>query len=693
MTIPVQIGDPQHLFHLGQHFRHGGRSDAERSFEPGNGRIHLSPIRVDLRRAEMQRDGIGTRVADVVGGCGQFLRACLQIGERLLPQRAGQARIGIPSGGFGIVRESRAGFDETGDVHVETDAAFGAQGILAGTTGLVDSGEFVPRQHLDDREAGGKPEHRRNLTGGEPSKRVADLLAQCGGIESAQQAAIERCGIHGFLASKHGEIGALLEFRPRASHLPGGVQNEDPQRDSSGIRFLARSEEDNSRQKTEEYGKQRYSQSSAMVSQSETAASRKPRAKISRMESVAVSGSTSLRSITKQQWITVFAAQAGYMLDAMDVLLFVFAVNVLRDEFHLSATQAGLASSFTLAFSAIGGIAFGVLSDRIGRARALIWSILIYSFASAGTALSWNLASLLFWRAMIGIGLGAEWSAGAVLVAETWPAEHRAKAVGIMQSGWALGYLLAAGVTALVLPRWGWKVLFLTGLLPAILALALRNQLEEPEIWKQSLKRPRVSPVEIFRGELLGRTVLASALATSVLFAYWGLFTWIPGFLSASPARGGAGLSIVRTSAFIVPMQIGAFAGYVGFGWLSDRIGRRFAFLIYVVGAAIATPIYGASHEERTLLILGPVIGFLGTGFFSLFGAMLAELYPTALRGAGQGFVYNIGRGLSSLAPWVVGFCADRYGIGASLALNSAFFLLGAALIFTLPETKKVALR
>ena len=151
-------------------------------------------------------------------------------------------------------------------------------------------------------------------------------------------------------------------------------------------------------------------------------------------------------------------------------------------------------------------------------------------------------------------------------------------------------------------------------------------------------------------------------------------------------------MSIVRTSAFIVPMQLGAFAGYIAFGWLADKLGRRPAFVLYVVGAALVTPLYGASHDERTLLLLGPAVGFLGTGFFSLFGAMLAELYPTALRGAGQGFVYNIGRGLSSMAPWVVGFFADRYGIGASLALNSAFFLLGAVLIFSLPETKKMAL-
>jgi MFS family permease len=400
----------------------------------------------------------------------------------------------------------------------------------------------------------------------------------------------------------------------------------------------------------------------------------------------------SLRAITRHQWLTLFAAQAGYMLDAMDVLLFVFAVNVLRDEFHLSASVAGLVGSFTLASSAIGGIAFGVIMDRVGRAKALVWSILIYSLASAGTALSWNLASLIFWRAMVGIGLGAEWAAGAVLVAETWPPEHRAKAVGIMQSGWALGYMLAAGVTGVVLPRWGWRALFLTGVLPAILAAILRKSLKEPVIWQERGAAVRVPLSGIFQGVLRRRTVLGSLLASVVLFAYWGLFTWIPGFLSATSERGGAGLSIVKTSAFVVPMQLGAFLGYVAFGWLSDKIGRRAAFVLYVLGAAVVTPIYGASRAESTLLALGPVVGFLGTGFFSMFGAMLAELYPTALRGTGLSFVYNLGRGVSSLAPFAVGFAADSFGIGAALGLNSAFFALGGLLIFTLPAINKAEL-
>lgn len=379
------------------------------------------------------------------------------------------------------------------------------------------------------------------------------------------------------------------------------------------------------------------------------------------------------------------------MLDAMDVLLYVFALNTLRTEFHLLNSQAGLVSSMTLVCSAAGGITAGILADRFGRTRLLAATILVYSLASGGTALSTGLPSLLFWRGLVGFGLGGEWAAGAVLVAETWPARHRAKAMGFMQSGWALGYLLAAGVTAAVLPRFGWRVLFLMGLLPALLALAVRRGVEEPAVW---LARPRTSRApafgSLFQPPLLRRTVLATMLTTSVLLAYWGLFTWLPGFLSAPRASGGAGLSTLRTSAVLVPMQLGAFVGYNSFGWISDRFGRRPAFVAYMLAAATLVPIYGLSRSESTLYILGPFIGFFGSGFFSLFGAMLAEIYPLGIRATGQGFTYNAGRGLSALAPFLVGALADRYGIGAALAVNSAFFLIAAMLIFTIPKIDEI---
>ncbi len=403
------------------------------------------------------------------------------------------------------------------------------------------------------------------------------------------------------------------------------------------------------------------------------------------------------RALSEPRWLALWAAMLGFMLDAMDVLLYVFALNRIRVEFGLTNAQAGLVASATLVASAAGGILAGLMADRIGRQKTLIYTILVYSLASGGAATSRGLADLLFWRGVIGLGLGGEWSAGAVLVAESWPSEHRAKAIGFMQSGWALGYMLAAGVSAVVLPRFGWRALVLVGVLPALLTVAIRRKVREPEIWRRRGSGGR--PGDLFRPPLRRRTLVATALATAVLFAYWGLFTWLPGFLSAAPEEGGAGLTIVRTSGWVFAMQGGALAGYLCFGFLADRFGRRPAFVGYVAGAALLTPIYGklpawtGTDAETWLLVLGPAIGFLGTGYFSLFGALLAELYPTQLRGAGQGFTYNFGRAFSALAPFAVGAVADRKGLGTALALNSGFFLLAAALIFALPETRRTDLK
>lgn len=394
---------------------------------------------------------------------------------------------------------------------------------------------------------------------------------------------------------------------------------------------------------------------------------------------------------SEPRWLALWAAMLGFLLDAMDVLLYVFALQVLRQEFGLSNVQAGLVSSATLVTSAIGGVVSGSLSDKYGRRTLLIATILLYSFASAGTAFSRGLGELLFWRALVGFGLGGEWSAGATLVAEYWPTEKRARAISFMQSGWALGYMAAAILTALILPRFGWRMLFLAGILPALLTVWIRSHVAEPPVWRNRTTRGRFR--DIFRDESGRRTLLATALATSTLFAYWGLFTWLPGFLSAPKEAGGAGLSIVRTTGWVFMMQIGAYFGYLCFGFLADRIGRRPAFLLYVAASAILTPIYGFAPSwgvDSLALWMGPLIGFFGTGYFSLFGAMLAELYPTSVRGAGQGFTYNVGRGLSALAPFMVGYVADRAGIGMGIALCSSFFLIAAVLIFYLPETRHV---
>jgi len=353
-----------------------------------------------------------------------------------------------------------------------------------------------------------------------------------------------------------------------------------------------------------------------------------------------------------------------------------------------------MAMAATMLASAAGGIGAGVLSDRIGRRPALMITILVYSFGSALSATSTGLWSLMLWRAVVGLGLGGEWSSGTVLVAESWPAQHRAKAIGMMQSGFALGYMLAAALAALVLPRWGWRVLFLIGVLPALLTFLIRRHVREPEVW---LKQERPAPfLSLFRGVLLRRTLIATTLATAMLFGYWGLFTWLPSFLASPMEAGGAGLALLKTSGWTIAVQAGSLLGYWCFGWLADRFGRRITFFCYVAGAAAVIPIYGMAPRwagaslESVLLIIGPAVGFLGTGSFALFGTMLAELYPTASRGAGQGFAYNFGRALAAVAPVTIGRVADASGLGMALGLNAGFYLLAGLMVWTLPETKGV---
>jgi len=366
-------------------------------------------------------------------------------------------------------------------------------------------------------------------------------------------------------------------------------------------------------------------------------------------------------------------------------MLYAFALTAIRDEFHLSSAAAGAMASATLLASAFGGVLFGVLADRMGRARALVWAILIYSGFTGMTATASGVVSLLVWRTLVGTGMGGVWSAGSVLVAEAWPAEHRGKAIGLMQSGWAIGYILAALVTAALMPRWGWRPLFVVGVAPALLAVwALSNVRDTPRAKARAGER-----AILWQPATLRRMALATSVTSCVLFAYWGLFTWIPSYLSSPVARGGAGMSVVQSAGWIVPMQIGSFFGYTLFGFLADRFGRRPVFLTFVLAAAVVTPLYGQwGRHQSALMLLGPLIGFFGHGYFSVFGAMLAELFPASIRATAQGLCYNVGRAAGALAPFTIGALADRFGIGSALAFTSMFFAAGGALMFLLPETR-----
>jgi MFS family permease len=395
------------------------------------------------------------------------------------------------------------------------------------------------------------------------------------------------------------------------------------------------------------------------------------------------------RDITSAERKTLIAGGLGWMLDAMDLMLYSLVLAFLMHEFGMSTGTAGLLNSLTLAASAIGGFLFGLLADRIGRTRALMASILVYSIASAACGLSQSIPQLASFRFLLGLGMGGEWTAGAALIAETWRAEHRGKALGLMQSAYAIGEAIAAIIVLVVLPHHGWRAVFFVGVLPALLVLWIRRDVPEPALWINRVKEKRRGVLrQLFQKGVFQNGLLATTMNACAMFGYWGLFTWIPGYLSLPVTQGGRGLGIVIGTTFYLVLAPGKWLGYASFGFFADTFGRRKPYFTYLLIAAMLVPLYGILRNPLWLMLLGPFVAFFGTGFFSGYAAIVSEIFPGEIRAAAMGLSYNLGRGLSAVAPFAVGAIASRYGFLPGFFLLSAAFLAAALLALLLPETR-----
>ena len=383
------------------------------------------------------------------------------------------------------------------------------------------------------------------------------------------------------------------------------------------------------------------------------------------------------------------AAALGWMLDSFDVMLYslVLAALIQDPALQLSTSVAGQLGALTLLAAAAGGVAFGVIADRIGRKRALMAAVLIYSVFTAACGLAQTVPQLAVFRILLGFGMGGEWATGVALVSETFPARHRGKALAFVQSAWAIGYGLAALVNLLVMPIWGWRSVFFVGVLPALLTLWIRRKVEEPELWHRTPPGERGRIGALFTPGRARVTVFIILMNACCLFGWWGLNLWVPAYLNLPIERGGVGLSSSAMSWFVIAMQVGMWFGYVSFGYIADAIGRKPAYVTFVTMAALLLPLYGALREPWMLLLLGPAVAFFGTGYYSGFGAVIAELYPTSIRATAAGVGYNVGRIASAAAPFVVGSMAGTSGFGAAFAVAGAAFLGAALMWIGIPAT------
>ena len=398
-------------------------------------------------------------------------------------------------------------------------------------------------------------------------------------------------------------------------------------------------------------------------------------------------------STTLAERNSLIAGGLGWMLDAMDVALYSLVLAHLMTALNMSKRTGGLLAGLTLAASAVGGTLFGFVADRMGRTRALMISILVYSVASGACGFSQTIVELAIFRVILGLGMGGEWTTGAALIAEVWPPEHRGKALGLMQSSWAIGEMIAAGAVSLILPRFGWRAVFFFGVLPALIVFWILRSVPESEVWKlrQEAREGGAKTsgfAVLMRRDVRGPALIATAMNAAGMFGYWGLFTWIPAFLQLPVSQGGRGLSLITTNSWIIVMGVGKWLGYALFGFLADSAGRRASYAGYLLIAAVLVPFYANTHSALGLLILGPPVAFFGTGFFSGYSAVAAELFPTEIRATAMGLSYNIGRGLSALAPLAVGEIAARYNFAAAFYCLAGSFFVAAMLALALPETK-----
>ncbi|HWW08244.1 MFS transporter [Collimonas sp.] len=400
------------------------------------------------------------------------------------------------------------------------------------------------------------------------------------------------------------------------------------------------------------------------------------------------------REISAGERRTFWSCKIGYMLDAMDTQFLSFVIPTLIATWGISKGDAGLIGTATLLTSALGGWVAGILSDRIGRVKTLQITILWFAFFTVMCGFAQDFHQLLISRALMGFGFGGEWTAGAILIGEVIRAKDRGKAVGMVQAGWALGWGMSAILYALMFsllpPEKAWRALFLLGVLPAIFVIFIRRFVEEPEVFRQQKRdeengAARAPFTEIFSPAMITTTLRAALLTTGAQGGYYAITTWLPTFLKTE-----RNLTVLGTGGYLAMVIFGSYVGYIVSAYLTDRLGRKKNFILFALcSLCIALAYTRLPLTDPVMLVLGFPLGFFVSGVFSGMGSFLTELFPTRIRGSGQGFCYNVGRAVGSLFPFLIGLASKNMPLGYAIGMFAAAaygVMIIAAL--TLPETR-----
>jgi MFS family permease len=409
------------------------------------------------------------------------------------------------------------------------------------------------------------------------------------------------------------------------------------------------------------------------------------------MTVVHAEASDSAESIDSFSRKALAASAIGYAMDGFDLLILGFMLRAISAELHLTPPQAGSLVTWTLIGAVAGGILFGILSDHYGRVRVLTWTILLFAVFTGLCAFAQGYWDLLIYRTTAGLGLGGEFGIGMALVAEAWPAAHRARGCTYVALGWQAGVLVAALVTPLLLPVIGWRGMFLVGLIPGLIAFVVRWYLTEPKIFleRSKARKPKLPLGLLVKDAATTNISLGMLILCSVQnFGYYGLMIWLPSYLSTH-----FGYTLTQSALWTAVTVLGMAFGIVVFGHFADRVGRRPALFTFQAGAFIMVLVYSQLTTPTTLLIGGAIMGMFVNGMLGGYGALLAELYPTEARATAENVIFNLGRGVGGFGPFVVGALAVTYSFTVAIALLATIYLLDIlATAFLIPEKKGVPL-
>jgi MFS family permease len=386
---------------------------------------------------------------------------------------------------------------------------------------------------------------------------------------------------------------------------------------------------------------------------------------------------------------TVVASVAGLTLEGMDIMFISFAMSMIIAEFHIDMVAGGLISSITNLGMLAGGVIFGILADKFGRVRIFTYTILLFAIGTALTGLATNIEQVYLFRFIAGLGAGGEYGIGMALVAEAWPKNKQGRASSYVSIGAQYGVILAALLSAMILPSWGWRGLFFVGLVPVIFAFIVRKKLDESPEWLASQKKKKIvqkqgNLKQLFATPRVSVTTIALAIMATVQIAgYNGLMIWLPSMLQQSQ-----GLSVSNSALWTISTAVGMIAGMLTFGQFIDRFGMKRSFGLFLFASAVAVFLYSFASGSTGLLIGGAIVGFFSNGMFAGYGALISNYYPVEIRSTATNTIFNFGRALGGLSPILVGYILQHANVTVAMGYLAVLYGISFIAMVTLKKRK-----